>query len=98
MDWTFSSEYAPESTKLPISVVRRVPVTVKGAAAGRNLKSLNVWVSYDKGANWETATVRDGRVQVTNPKAGGSVSFETEAVDRQGNSVSETIVNAYLTK
>ncbi|MFE0514702.1 S8 family peptidase [Streptomyces sp. NPDC058964] len=114
-DWTFSSEYAPQATDLPISVVRftpelslestgkararvQVPVTVKGAAAGRNLKSLKVWVSYDKGADWETVTVRDGRVQVTNPEAGGSVSFRTEAVDRQGNTVSETIVNAYLTK
>jgi hypothetical protein len=75
-----------------------VPVTVKGSAAGRNLKSLKVWVSYDEGGHWQTVTVRDGRVRVTNPRAGGSVSFRTAAADRQGNTVSETIVNAYLTK
>lgn len=114
-EWTFSSEYAPGVTRLPISVVRFtpvlsldstgraqakawVPVTAKGPAEGRNLKSLKVWVSYDRGDHWEKATVRDSRVRVTNPKAGGSVSFRTEAVDRQGNSVSETLVDAYLTK
>ncbi|WP_405771286.1 S8 family serine peptidase [Actinacidiphila glaucinigra] len=75
-----------------------VPVTVKGTAAGRNLKSLSVWASYDKGANWQKLNVCDGRVQVSNPKAGGSVSFKAQAVDKQGNTVDETIVDAYLTK
>ncbi|MDX2709346.1 hypothetical protein PV350_41875 [Streptomyces sp. PA03-6a] len=76
----------------------RVPVTVEGAAEGRNLKSLKVWVSYDKGAHWEKTGVRDGRLEVTNPRAGGTVSFKAEAADRQGNTVAETIVDAYLTK
>ncbi|WP_432173621.1 S8 family serine peptidase [Streptomyces sp. Tue6028] len=76
----------------------QVPVTVKGAAAGQDLKSLKVWVSYDKGTTWRTATVRDGRIQVTNPAAGGSVSFKTQAVDRHDNAVDQTIINAYLTK
>ncbi|WP_179280102.1 hypothetical protein [Actinacidiphila glaucinigra] len=76
----------------------RHPVTVHGAAAGRNLKSLSVWASYDKGATWHKLSVSDGRVQVSNPKAGGSVSFKAQAVDKQGNTVDETIVDAYLTK
>ncbi|MFD7206183.1 S8 family serine peptidase [Streptomyces sp. NPDC059893] len=76
----------------------QVPVTVKGAAAGQNLRSLKVWVSHDKGTTWQTATVRDGRIQVTNPAAGGSVSFKTQAVDRQNNTVHQSIINAYLTK
>ncbi|WUD78326.1 S8 family peptidase [Streptomyces sp. NBC_00510] len=75
-----------------------VPVTVHGTAAGRNLKSLSVWASYDKGVNWQKLNVCDGRVQVTNPKAGGSVSFKAQAVDKQGNTVDETIIDAYLTK
>ncbi|MFI2301078.1 peptidase S8, partial [Actinacidiphila glaucinigra] len=75
-----------------------VPVTVSGTAAGRNLKSLSVWASYDKGAHWQKLSVRDGRVQVTNPKAGGSVSFKAQAVDKQGNTVDETILDAYLAK
>ncbi|MFB7287301.1 S8 family peptidase [Actinacidiphila glaucinigra] len=75
-----------------------VPVTVHGTAAGRNLKSLSVWASYDKGAAWHKLSVCDGRVQVSNPKAGGSVSFKAQAVDKQGNTVDETIIDAYLTK
>ncbi|WP_406387503.1 S8 family peptidase [Streptomyces sp. NBC_00887] len=113
--WTFSSEYAPGITVLPVSVVRftpklsldntakarakmAVPVTVKGSAAGRNLKSLRVQVSYDHGAHWHEQPVRNGRVQITNPEAGGSVSFKAQAVDKQGNAVNETIYDAYLTK
>ncbi|MFE0632572.1 S8 family serine peptidase [Streptomyces sp. NPDC058864] len=76
----------------------RVPVVVEGSAEGRNLKFLKVWVSYDKGAHWQRTTVRDGRAEVTNPRAGGSVSFKAEAADRQGNTVTESIVDAYLTK
>ncbi|WP_432044133.1 S8 family serine peptidase [Streptomyces cadmiisoli] len=75
----------------------KVPVSVKGAAEGRNLKSLSVRVSYDQGAHWHKLTVRDGAVQVTNPRAGGSVSFKAVAVDKQGNSVEQTINDAYLT-
>ncbi|WP_431968237.1 S8 family peptidase [Actinacidiphila sp. bgisy160] len=75
-----------------------VPVTVHGSAAGGNLKSLSVWASYDKGAHWQKLSVHDGRVRITNPEAGGSVSFKAQAVDKQGNTVDETIVDAYLTK
>ena len=33
------------------------PVTVEGAARGRNLKSLTVYVSYDDGRTWTKLTV-----------------------------------------
>ncbi|MER6435861.1 S8 family peptidase [Streptomyces sp. NPDC001185] len=75
-----------------------VPFSVKGSAQGRNLKSLSVWVSYNKGTTWQKTWIRHGRALVTNPKAGGSVSFKAKAVDRQGNSVTETLLDAYLTK
>ncbi|MFD5569544.1 S8 family peptidase [Streptomyces cadmiisoli] len=75
----------------------RVPVSVEGPAAGRNLKSLTVWASYDKGDTWHKLTVRDDAVKVVNPRAGGSVSFKAVAVDKQGNAVEQTINDAYLT-
>lgn len=46
----------------------RVPVTVEGAAEGRNLKSLKVWVSDDKGAHWEKTAVRDGGWRSPTPR------------------------------
>ncbi|MFJ3043119.1 S8 family peptidase [Streptomyces tendae] len=74
-----------------------VPVTVQGAAAGRNLASLRVSYSTDSGKHWQRAAVRDGGVRVRNPAAGGAVSFRAEASDRQGNTVVQTILDAYRT-
>ncbi|WP_406320123.1 hypothetical protein [Streptomyces sp. NBC_01637] len=93
----FTPSLAMDSTSKARAKVQ-VPVTVDGSAKGRNLKALKVWASYDKGAHWQALSVSKGRVQVTNPAAGSSVSFKAEASDRQGNTVEETIVNAYLTK
>jgi subtilisin family serine protease len=47
-----------------------VPVTVQGAAAGKKLKSLRVYVSFDGGKKWTKLTVKKGKVTVTNPAAG----------------------------
>ncbi|MCI4146636.1 S8 family serine peptidase [Streptomyces sp. MMS20-AI2-20] len=74
-----------------------VPVTVQGAAAGRNLGSLRVYYSTDSGDHWQQVTVRDGGFRVKNPSAGGTVSFKAEASDRRGNTVVQTILNAYRT-
>ncbi|WP_143665449.1 S8 family peptidase [Streptomyces sp. CS113] len=74
-----------------------VPVTVQGAAAGRNLASLRVYYSTDSGKHWQRATVLAGGIRVTNPAAGGTVSFRAEASDRRGNTVVQTIKDAYRT-
>ncbi|WP_232543940.1 S8 family serine peptidase [Streptomyces buecherae] len=76
----------------------KVPVTVQGSAAGKNLKSLAVYVSYDKGAHWKKLAVSGGKVTVKNPGAGKSVSFKANASDKQGNTVSQTIQEAYRTR
>ncbi|GAA4701031.1 hypothetical protein [Streptomyces youssoufiensis] len=76
----------------------KVPVTVQGSAAGRNLKSLAVYVSYDKGAHWKKLAVSGGKVTVKDPGAGKSVSFKANASDKQGNTVSQTIQEAYRTR
>jgi hypothetical protein len=41
--------------------------------------------------------VEDGGIEVTNPEAGGTVSFRAEAVDGQGNALTQTIIDAYRT-
>ncbi|MFJ5520460.1 S8 family peptidase [Streptomyces griseoluteus] len=76
----------------------QVPVTVKGAAAGRNLGELTVEMSADRGAHWKRLAVHDGTVRVVNPAAGGSVSFRAKASDKQGNAVEQTLIDAYRTK
>ncbi|MDX3246975.1 S8 family peptidase [Streptomyces sp. ME18-1-4] len=109
--WTFASAHTTAEQALPISVVRftphldgdstvpagavtRVPVTVVGAAAGANLKSLTVEVSYD-GTTWKKTPVGKLGFFVRNPAAGKSVSLRATAVDKQGNTLTQTIHNAF---
>ncbi|MEU4092675.1 S8 family serine peptidase [Streptomyces sp. NPDC026673] len=76
----------------------KVPVTVQGPAAGRNLKSLKVYVSTDGGAHWSKLIVKSGKVTLKNPKAGKGVSFKALVGDKKGNTLSQVIYNAYLAK
>ncbi|MFJ8055364.1 S8 family peptidase [Streptomyces sp. NPDC096142] len=71
------------------------PVTVEGAAAGRNLKSLGVWVSYDYGQTWKKIPVVNGRITVTNPAKGKAISFHAKIADKKGNKSTISIYNAY---
>ncbi|MFF5718905.1 S8 family serine peptidase [Streptomyces buecherae] len=93
----FTPTLAADSTAKAGTTIK-VPVTVQGSAAGRNLKSLTVYVSYDKGAHWKKLAVSGGKVTVKNPGAGRSVSFKANASDKQGNTVSQTIQEAYRTR
>ncbi|MET7617911.1 S8 family serine peptidase [Streptomyces sp. NPDC005408] len=108
--WTFTSGHTTTEEALPISVVRftprlaadstakagalmRVPVTVQGAVPG-NLKSLSVYVSHD-GTTWKKVKVVKGGVTVLNPKAGQGISFRAVVVDKKGNTLDQTIRDAY---
>ncbi|MEU0334741.1 S8 family peptidase [Streptomyces sp. NPDC006193] len=73
------------------------PVTVEGSAAGRNLKSLAVYVSYD-GKDFKKTDVRNGRITVKNPAKDKAVSFRTKITDKKGNTSEITIYNAYYGK
>ncbi|UXY29553.1 S8 family peptidase [Streptomyces sp. HUAS TT20] len=74
------------------------PVTVEGAAAGRNLKSLAVYVSYDYGQTWKKVEVRNGRITVKNPAKGKAISFHAKIADKKGNKSTISIYNAYYGK
>ncbi|WP_413752878.1 S8 family peptidase [Streptomyces sp. R-74717] len=75
-----------------------VPVTVQGAAAGKNLKSLAVYVSYDAGKTWKKTTVKSGKLSVKNPAKGKSISYRADVTDKQGNKSSVSIYHAYFGK
>ena len=74
------------------------PVTVEGAAAGRNLKSLTVYVSYDYGQTWKKLTVSHGKITVKNPAKGKAISFHAKIADKKGNKSTISIYNAYYAK
>ncbi|WJV51148.1 S8 family peptidase [Streptomyces flavofungini] len=109
--WTFRSErggpkqlpvstarFAPRldlTSRAPAGRTQRMPVTVQGAAAGANLKSLHVWASYDSGRTWKELKVTDGRVTVKNPAAGKGISFRAKITDRKGNESTLSVLHAY---
>ncbi|WP_168712327.1 hypothetical protein [Streptomyces sp. A1277] len=53
-------------------------------------------MSYDSGATWAHVPVANGRVTVTNPPAGGTVSLRARVAD--GQATAQTIIDAYRTK
>ncbi|MBA8974408.1 MULTISPECIES: S8 family serine peptidase [Streptomyces] len=76
----------------------KIPVTVEGAAKGKNLKSLSVYVSYDYGKTWKKVTVKKGSISVKNPAKGKAISFHAKIADKKGNKSTISIYNAYYGK
>ncbi|WP_406093346.1 S8 family peptidase [Streptomyces sp. NBC_01013] len=93
----FTPEVALDSTAKAGKSVS-VPVTVQGAAAGKNLKSLTVYVSYNAGKTWKKTAVTKGRISVKNPAAKKSISFKARVTDKKGNTSSVAIYHAYFGK
>ncbi|MFJ8229610.1 S8 family serine peptidase [Streptomyces sp. NPDC094448] len=82
----------------PAGRTQSIPVTVQGPAAGKNLKSLSVSVSYDSGKKWRKVTVKNGKITVKNPGKGKAISLQAFVSDKKGNRASVRIANAYLGK
>ncbi|MFG3368283.1 S8 family serine peptidase [Streptomyces sp. NPDC048156] len=93
----FNAAVGLDSTA-PADKTQSVPVTVQGAAAGSNLKSLAVYVSYDYGQTWKKLDVKNGKVTVKNPAKGKAVSFHAKIADKKGNKSTISVYNAYYGK
>ncbi|WP_214414812.1 S8 family peptidase [Sphaerisporangium fuscum] len=90
----------PQDDTVRAGLPHTFAVTPEG---GGRTASLKVWTSADHGAHWTAATVLpwlDGsyRAVVRNPSAAGPVSIRTEAKDTAGNTVQQTVTDAYLVK
>ncbi|MFF3344354.1 S8 family serine peptidase [Streptomyces sp. NPDC002779] len=86
------------SSRVTAGLTKTVPVSVVGAAAGSNLKSLSVWVSYDYGQTWKKVSVTGGKIKVKNPEKGKAISFHAKVADKKGNKATLSIYNAYYGK
>lgn len=73
-------------------------MTVQGAAAGANLKSLAVSVSYDGGKTWQSAKVVGGLISVKSPAKDSGIALSAKVTDKQGNTSTVTVHNAWLGK
>ncbi|MBD0710426.1 hypothetical protein BU197_19210 [Streptomyces sp. CBMA291] len=83
----------------PAHTTSRVAVTVQGAAARRaGVRSLAVSVSTDRGATWTPAAVTGGGITVRTPAPGKAVSLRAELTDADGNTLTQTHLDAYVTR
>ncbi|GAA3782371.1 hypothetical protein GCM10022225_83410 [Plantactinospora mayteni] len=86
-------------SRAPSGRVVAMPVHVERGAPGTAVRSLTVEVSYDAGATWQLVPVTgpaDRRVALVRHPAGpGLVSLRATATDAAGNTVEQTILNAY---
>jgi subtilisin family serine protease len=75
-----------------------VPVWLQhnGTGAADRPRTLKMEVSYDEGKTWRKADVLLNLVALLNHPAGAeSVSLRATATDRDGNSVTQTVIRAY---
>jgi hypothetical protein len=108
--WTFRSDTTAERTALPLSVIRFTPqldddgtaqagrmlaVPVSTQSQTDSVRITSVEVSYDGGTTWQRTPVTHGRVLLAHPKDAKSVSLRAKA-SGNGQTVEQTIVNAYL--
>ncbi|MFE1344376.1 serine protease [Streptomyces sp. NPDC058757] len=93
----FTPDLALDGTAPPHTATR-VGVAVRGAALAAGVRSLAVSVSTDGGATWTPAPVTGGRIAVTTPAPGGTVSFRARLTDADGNTLTQTQLDAYVTR
>ncbi|MFF3772311.1 S8 family serine peptidase [Streptomyces sp. NPDC002232] len=85
-------------SRLPERVPVLVPVTVQGAAAGANLTSLAVAVSYDDGKTWQSVKVVGGLISVKSPAKDSGIALSAKVTDKRGNTSTVTVHHAWLGK
>ncbi|MFJ6897468.1 S8 family serine peptidase [Streptomyces hokutonensis] len=88
---------AKAGARLTVPIGIQGPATAKGA-----VKSLAVQVSYDGGRTWKRVTVTTGAngkrfLTLAHPAKPGTVSLKAALTDTKGNTVTETLWNAYRT-
>ncbi|MFS8096669.1 S8 family peptidase [Lentzea alba] len=108
--WTFTSDTTPKQTALPLSVIRFTPqlddngtaragqmlaVPVSTQSQTGSVRVTSVEVSYDGGQTWRHTPITSNRVLLAHPKNAKSVSLRAKA-SGSGQTVEQTIVNAYL--
>ncbi len=83
----------------PAGQAFQVPVSVQNqAGTGQSRQRItSAEVSYDSGATWRSVVVSGGCVlRLSHPTGARSVSLRAKAGDRAGNTVEQTVIDAYL--
>ncbi|MFE0632186.1 S8 family serine peptidase [Streptomyces sp. NPDC058864] len=97
LDYAVASDLSGKAT-------RRTGLTVtashlKGAAGAGAIRTVTLEVSYDDGATWRKATLRQSgsgwKAQLDAPSRARFASLRTTARDSKGNSVNQTLIRAF---
>ncbi|WP_433429840.1 S8 family peptidase [Nonomuraea sp. CA-141351] len=116
--WTFGSERAAGTTVVPLLLASfDAPVDLKNQAGSRRLglslyhqegaeqsavKDVSLEVSYDDGATWTKARLRDKGERAYETTLGrspsGFVSLRLNASDVNGNTLSQEVIRAYAVR
>ncbi|MHB9856768.1 S8 family serine peptidase [Streptomyces sp. YIM S03343] len=56
---------------------------------------LKAWVSYDGGTSWKEAKVRHGKAELRHPEGARFVSLRVKAADPDGNTIDQTVIQAF---
>ncbi|WP_224275380.1 hypothetical protein [Streptomyces sp. LS1784] len=68
---------------------------MQGAAADGRVRSLAVSMSTDDGVSWTRLPVGAGAVTVRKPAAGTGVFLRAELTDVDGNTLDQSVIDAY---
>ncbi|WP_328814044.1 S8 family peptidase [Nonomuraea cypriaca] len=116
--WTFTSARAAETAVIPLLMATfDAPVDLKNQARSRKLglslyhqkgaeqsavKDVSLEVSYDDGATWKPARLRDKGERsyetTLDRSPSGFVSLRLKASDVNGNTLSQEVIRAYATR
>lgn len=112
-EWTFHAEPVGEDEVVPRELpdVRYdvAGIDLRGAAPRRTKVGVEVtgtegdadvrlWWSANDGRDWKEARTRNGVAMVKVPKGTSAVSLRAEVTDAAGNSLRETVIEAYTVK
>lgn len=88
-----------QRNELPFRPSVEVPLTIEGQDGVPSNRSVTVSASFDGGDTWEDAEVlgHQGRLRavIRHPEGAENVSLRARATDVAGNTVTQTITNAY---
>ncbi|PZG15724.1 serine protease [Nonomuraea aridisoli] len=114
--WTFASEHAEGTTVIPLLLAAfDAPVDLRNRAGSRRLglslrhqegaeqsaiEDVSLEVSYDDGATWKAARLRDKgerswETTLSGRSPSGFVSLRLNASDVNGNTLSQEVIRAY---
>ncbi|SFF47191.1 Serine protease, subtilisin family [Actinacidiphila alni] len=93
----YAPALAPDSSA-PAGRPYAVPYRVQRSATAGRVARIAFQVSYDAGRTWRAVPSRGGRVLLQHPRVAATVSLRVRLSDTDGNTLTQTVLDAYRTR